>query len=57
MDCKLYALPILGRAAPNEATLGPESRAQQRLAAGPYNAIATPVLMAGPKIVLGIGVR
>ena len=40
-------------AAPDGAAVGAESRARQRLAAEPYNAISAPMLMAGPEVVFG----
>ena len=61
VDYKAYALPVLGfvgfLAAPDEATLKEESRALQMLAAGPYNAISTPMLMARTENGMGIDLR
>ena len=50
--CKVSALPVLSYvgslAAPDQATVTDESRALQRLAAGPYDAIPTKVASGSP---------
>ena len=61
VDYKIYALPILGPVrsllAPDEVTLKEESRALERLAAGPCNALTTPMSMADSEIGLGVDVH
>ena len=61
VEYKAFAMSILSFvasiAAPVEAALKEEPHALQRLAAGPHNAISTPVFLAGSEIGLSIDVH